>query len=43
MYFYIHKIFKNEIQQNILLEMYRNACIHYGSGEGIDGIEHTSS
>jgi len=38
MYFYIHKIYKNEIEQNILLEMCDDACICYGDGEGIYGI-----
>lgn len=41
MYFYIHKIKQNEIEQNILLEMCRNACIHFGDGKDIYGIKQT--
>lgn len=38
MYFYSYKINKNEIEQNILLEVCSNASLHYGNGEGINGI-----
>jgi hypothetical protein len=33
MYFYTHKINKNE--QNILLEMRDNTCFHFGNGSGL--------
>ena len=36
MYFYIHKINKNE--QNILLEMCNNAGFYFGNGRGSYGI-----
>ena len=39
MYFYIHKINKNEIEQNILLEMCCNACIRFGNGKDIYGLK----
>ena len=38
MYFYTHKINKNETQQNILLEMCRHAGLIVRDGESIDGI-----
>jgi hypothetical protein len=38
MYFYIHKINKNETEQNILLEMCNDACFYYGDGKGIYNI-----
>ena len=39
MYFYTHKINKNENQQNILLEMCSNACIRFGNGWSIYGLD----
>lgn len=38
MYFYTHKINKNENKQNILLEMPGSACICYGNGTSVYGI-----
>lgn len=38
MYIYIYKINKNETQQSILLEVCDNPGLHYGNGEGINGI-----
>lgn len=42
MYFYTHKITKNETQQNILLEMCSDACFNFRNGAGIYGIKHYS-
>ena len=38
MYLYSHKINKNEIEQNLLLEMCSDACHCYGIGWSISGI-----
>ena len=39
MYFYNYKIYEIETQQNILLEMRCDACIHFGNGWGIYGLD----
>lgn len=39
MYFYNHKIKQNETQQDILLEMCSDACIRFGNGWGIYGLD----
>lgn len=38
MYFYIHKIYKNENEQAQLLEMCSNACLYFGDGRSGRGI-----
>jgi len=39
MYFYSHKINKNENEQAQLLEMLSDACIRFRNGKGIYGID----
>lgn len=38
MYFYTYKIYKNENEQNILLEMCGDACFRFRNGKSIFGI-----
>ena len=38
MYFYIHKITKNENEQTQLLEVCSNACIRFRTGKCIQGL-----